>query len=443
MKSKRIALVIALGVWLPLAAASLLAFDTPLPARAALLGSACLVLWLSELIPPYATTLLLLTLTPVLLGPLDAAFRAPAVLRWVADPVIALFFGGFTLSAAASRYGIDARVAGLVVRSSRGRRRLLIALVSTGTATLSMWMSNIAAPAMMLAALRPLLRTTPLEDPFRRALLLSIALGANFGGMATPIGSGPNALAIAAVGDRVSITFVDWMVLAIPLTVGMLALGVVMLIVGFRVKGKLEQAEPPALSPHPGAKWVAVIFFAAVAGWLTEPLHGIPSSVVALAAATLLFGSRLLTREDLSRIDWPTLLLIAGGISLGHLLERSGLISLVAGGIDWSAFSPTARLFSLVLVCALLSAVMSNTATATFFIPLAMGIDPSPSTAVIMAIGASFGMPFTISTPANAMIYGEGGLRLIDLLWPGLVLMLFGCVLISLTGPQVLALVGL
>ena len=86
---------------------------------------------------------------------------------------------------------------------------------------------------------------------------------------------------------------------------------------------------------------------------------------------------------------------------------------------------------------------MSNTATATMLIPLAAGIDPAPSTAVLIAIAASLGIPFVISTPPNAMVYGEGGIRFSDMAIPGLILMILGCVVVSLTGPHVLNLVGM
>jgi sodium-dependent dicarboxylate transporter 2/3/5 len=185
------------------------------------------------------------------------------------------------------------------------------------------------------------------------------------------------------------------------------------------------------------------VFFATVAAWLTEPLHGAPSAAIALLAVVALFGSGLLDRTDLGRIDWSTLGLIAGGIALGNLLEKSGLVQVAAEAVPWAQVSPFGRLLAFCLASALLSALMSNTATATMLIPLAATIDPAPSTAVLIAIAASLGIPFTISTPPNAMVYGEGGLTQADLLVPGLVLMILGCVLISLTGPHVLSLVGI
>jgi solute carrier family 13 (sodium-dependent dicarboxylate transporter), member 2/3/5 len=423
--------------------------EDPVVARAAAVGGLCLVLWLSEAVPPYVPTFVLWALTPLALGAFGEELGLRAVLGWSADPVLALFLGGFTLSAAASRYGIDSWIARLAVRLSRGRRLALLALAILATALLSMWMSNIAAAAMMIAALHPLFAGMPLDDRFRRALLVGVAVGANFGGIATPVGTGPNAIAIAAMAAMAPfhpITFLSWMVFALPLALGLSAAGFLLLALRFRVAGVArlpELAAPAGQAPAGRARWVVLIFACTVAAWLTEPLHGAPSALVALLATAVLFGSGLLERRDLARIDWSTLLLIAGGIGLGNLFEQSGLVGGAAGLIPWAEVPDFVRTLLLCLASALLSAVMSNTATATMLIPLVASFDPSPATAILIAIAASLGIPFAISTPPNAMVYGEGGIQSSDFLVPGLTLMVLGCLLLSATGPAVLRLVGI
>jgi sodium-dependent dicarboxylate transporter 2/3/5 len=140
-------------------------------------------------------------------------------------------------------------------------------------------------------------------------------------------------------------------------------------------------------------------------------------------------------------MDWATLVLIAGGIALGALLEASGLVAAAAERLPFDGTGPVLRLLILCLISASLSALMSNTATATFVIPLALSVDPSPSTAIVIAVACSLGVPFVISTPPNAMAVGRG-LPSRDLLLPGLVLMIGGCVAIALTGPWVLRVMG-
>ncbi|MCP3137712.1 SLC13 family permease [Pyxidicoccus xibeiensis] len=416
--------------------------EGPVASRAVLIGGVCLVLWLTEVVPPFVPSLLLLGATPVLLGPLDADYRLPAVLAWGADPVLVLFLGGFTLEVAAMRHGLDASVAGHVVRLSRGRPRLLLLLVMGGVAFLSMWMSNVAAAAMMLAALRPILQAAPAGAALRPALLLGVALGANFGGMATPVGSGPNALAVSAASAYSRVTFAEWMALALPLTALMLALGFGLVLLRFRLGGRVEL---PAQAPRPlsrSGRAVLGVSAACVVAWLSEPLHGVPAPVVALGATVLLFGGGLLEREDLGKLDWSTLLLIAGGISLGRLMEHSGLVAGALAGADLGGWPVAAQLAGLVVVAAVLSALMSNTGTAALLIPLALQLQPAASTSILVAMGCSFGIPFVISTPPNAMAAGEG-LDSSELLRVGIPLMLAGCLLVSLTGATVLHLFGL
>lgn len=423
--------------------ASLTFISDPVISRATVIAGMYLVLALTEVVPPFVPTMLLLVATPLLLGPLGPHYRLQAVLSWPADPVLALFVGGLTLGLAAERHRIDAAISERIVRLSRGNRRGLLAFVLLGTATMSMWMSNVAAAAMMLAALRPVLRREAPNEPFRRAVLLSIAVGANLGGMATPIGTGPNGLAIAAASERHAITFIGWMAFGVPLVVGMLTVAFVLLVLRYRVRGSFQRVEATSGAKSGKTSFVVIVFVLAVAAWISEPLHGMSAALVALVTATALFGSGILGKEDLGALDWSTLGLIAGGISLGELIERTGLLARFAQEVDWSAYPRLAWLGGLLLVSALLSSLMSNTATAALLIPLGMLLDPSPGTAVVIAIAASFGMPFTISTPPNAMVYGEGGLTTGDLLWIGLPLMMIGLGLVTLTGLPVLRLLGI
>ncbi|HYH96943.1 SLC13 family permease [Hyalangium sp.] len=419
-----------------------LGVDSPIVARSIVIAGVCLTLWLTELVPPFVPTLLLLGATAALLGPLDPGYTLPAVFSWCADPVLALFLGGFTLEVAASRHGLDSAVAQHVVRLARGSRRLLMLLVIAGVAFLSMWMSNIAAAAMMLTSLRPLIQSSQ-DTALRRALLLSVALGANFGGMATPVGSGPNAIAISAATPYAHVTFVQWMAFALPLTALMLLVGFLLLVVGYRVRGRFElpAAIPRKLDAR--AHWVLGVFAACATLWLTEPLHGLPAPLVALGAVVALFGSGLLRREDLGKLDWSTLLLIAGGISLGRLVERSGVVATALGGVDWSAWPQLAQVGLLVSLAALLAALMSNTGTAALLIPISVQLFPSASMPILVAVGCSFGIPFVISTPPNAMVAREGGVDSSDLLRLGLPLMVLGCGVVALTGAWVLRLFGL
>ena len=201
------------------------------------------------------------------------------------------------------------------------------------------------------------------------------------------------------------------------------------------------QAEPSHVT---AATWrLAAVFGATVLLWLTEPLHGLRAWVVAIGAVAVLLVTRLITWREVCRMDWSTLLLIAGGIALGALLDESGLARAGAAYIPFDRLAPFVRVLLLCLASALLSAVMSNTATAAFLVPLALTLDPSPSTAIIVAVSTSLGVPFVISTPPNAMAVGTGQLRSRELLLPGMIILLGGCVLVALTGSTVLRTFGI
>ena len=433
-----VSVLIAIGAFLP----SLLIDDT-IAAIALSIAIVCLILWLSEVVPVFVPTIVLWTAVPLLLGPIANSFTLKDVLGWSADPVMPLFLGGFVLSVAATKYGLDSALAGLAIGLARGRRVQLIFLTALATAFVSMWMSNIAAAAMMIVALRPILGTLAHTDGMRRGMLLAIAFGANLGGIATPIGSGPNAIAISAVARTTQITFVEWMGFGVPLALLLIVSAVGLLYWRLQIKGKaISWEQSPDRIPARG-KLVIGIVIATIALWLTEPLHGASSAVVALASSAALFLTGLLNRRDLSLIDWGTLLLIAGGLGMGRLLEQSGLLASAASAIPWNDFPHFTMLLVLCLTSAFLSALMSNTATAAVLIPLAATISPEPSTLILIAIAASLGMPFVISTPPNAMVFSEGGLRSHHLLVPGSIIMIVGCVVISATGSFVLAFFGI
>lgn len=428
--------------------------DSEIYARTVSIAGVCLFLWISEIVPPFVPTILLWTLVPLFLGPIDSKFAVTSVLSWAVDPVMALFFGGFVLGVATEESGLGKRLTQFALRSSGNSfTRFLLSIIFI-TGLLSMWMSNIAAAALVFACLTPILERFDEGHIMRRALLLAVALGADFGGIATPIGTGPNAIAIASISSVQPVSFLSWMAFAFPLTIGLLFASFFFL--SWRVRRNesewterkdfiyssvFEKEIPSNFSSN--RTGFLIILVVTVALWLSEPLHGIPAAVIALGSAGALFLSGVLSKKDLLRIDWSTLLLIAGGITLGRLLENAGIVKTIAEKVPFADFDPTISLFLLCLASAFLSALMSNTATAVLLIPLATALIPSPSTAILIAVSASFGVPFLISTPPNAMAFGQGGLRFTDLFWPGLVLMILGCALVSLTGKTILNLAGI
>ncbi|MCU0627042.1 MAG: SLC13 family permease [Gemmatimonadaceae bacterium] len=262
-------------------------------ARALLLAGTALACWLTEWTPPWLPTLVLWLGVPALLGPLSPAFAPAAVLGWSADPVLVLFAGGFALAAAATAQGLDRVIARALLRRARGDAWRVVVAAAVATWLLSMWMSNVAAAALMLGALAPVLASPRCEEATRRALLVAIAMGANTGGIATPIGTGPNAIAIAQAGRWHAITFVEWMGYGVPLAAGLLAAALLLTRLRLRPHGTLvlddagdaaRDAAMPRERRRAPAR-VAIVGALTIAAWLTEPLHGVAAWRVAALVA--------------------------------------------------------------------------------------------------------------------------------------------------------------
>lgn len=427
-----------------------LLLDSEIHARVISIASVCLLLWIFEVVPPFVPTLLLWALVPLFIGAFDKRFALPEVLSWAADPVMALFLGCFTIGVAAQRSGLSVSLTNAALRAARGSYFTFLFLIMLITAFASMWISNIAAAALVFATLQPILARFEEDHLLRRMLLVGVAFGADFGGIATPIGTGPNAIAMAAISDLHPISFLSWMMFAFPLSLGMLVLSFFLLSTRVRLQpaewnltaGAADGFDPDRNTIFPQKAFVAILSGTAVL-WLTEPLHHLPASVVSLSAAAVLFGSRILSKKDLRSVDWSTLLLISGGITLGRLLEQSAIIRSALSSEFFSGLHPVLGLFLLCLASATLSALMSNTATVVLLIPIATALIPAPSTAILIAVSSSFGVPLLISTPPNAMAFGRGGVKFGDMFWPGILFMFTGCLLVALTGKHILGLAGI
>ncbi|MGD9951875.1 MAG: DASS family sodium-coupled anion symporter [Burkholderiales bacterium] len=410
------------------------------------------LLWSTEALPLFATSLLVIGLQIVLLanpggwsglgferGP-SPGFRE--LLHAAADPVLVLFFGGLLMAQAAVKEGVDRSMSALLLKPFGTRPAAVLAGVMAVTACFSMFMSNTATASMMLAIVAPMLAALPREEPFRRALVLGVAFAANAGGMGTPIGSPPNAVALGylrAAGEAPA--FLEWMLIAVPLAAACLAIAWGLL--WWRHRPRDASLRLRAEGAPVGARgwFVVAVFAVTVLLWLTDRWHGLPPSVVALAPAVALTATRTLTAEDLNRIDWSVLLLIAGGISLGAGLTRSGLDHVVAGWLPTGGVGLGGLVALMVLAALALSTFMSNTAAANLLLPIgisaatAMGAG-ARDVAIGIALAASLAMALPVSTPPNALAYSRGGLSVRDMALPGLLVGLAGAALVALlAGP--------
>lgn len=391
------------------------------------------VFWALEVLPLFATSLMVIGLMVLLLAtdgglaralpggasiPDEVDVSASVFLEAFGSNIIILFMGGFLLSAALTKHQIDRAIAAKVIRPFTKSPLMLMYGVLLISAFFSMWMSNTATAAMMIAILRPILSQLPVDGQYHRGLVLAVPFGANIGGVGTPIGTPPNAVAFAAInaaGGEVS--FFDWMLIGIPMVVLMLTL------VGLALY-KLHKPEAgltlPTIERPRKISWYGKltlgVLLSAVGLWLTGELHGIGAGTVALLAATSLTAMAVLDKNDIDSIDWNILVLMWGGLAMGVGIQQSGLSALIAGA-DFTQL-PGGSLGVAAVVVAMsigLSTFMSNTATANLLVPivlaLSLGLEHRIQLAVLCAMGCSFAMAMPVSTPPNAIAFATGQVR--------------------------------
>ncbi len=453
------------------------------------IGTATVILWITEAIPLAMAALL----APALAVLFDVA---PAKLAFAgfAHPLIFLFLGGFLLAEALSHQGFDRRAALWLLAREQIRGSPTRALIGVATVAFgfSMWINNTATTAMMLpiavglcASIRRLCPNEPevleRQRRFEEGMLLCLAYASSLGGVCTPIGTAPNMIAIGQL-ERVGIRidFLEWMSFGVP--VGVAALVVMLVMARFIWPPALEtmagltdsvRADLEALGPAKlGERRAVLVFGLAISGWLLPSLirlvlgeqaaatqwadRALPEGVVALVAASLLFvipsgeptGSRgraptLLDWSRVTNIDWGTLFLLGGGLALGDLTVETGLADALGGLVEGRFGGAAASGFVLLAVMTTLTIyateLISNTAMTNIMVPvviplaLRLDLDPVPVT-ICVTLAASFAFMLPVSTPPNALVYGTGLVRIPTMIRFGAWMDLAGLALILALG---------
>ncbi|HJK91414.1 MAG TPA: SLC13 family permease [Polyangiaceae bacterium LLY-WYZ-15_(1-7)] len=437
--------VLALGALVLAAFTGDLAGFTGLPDPAAVTLVILVVaatLWITEAIPLFATSLLILFLELTWLQTSfrdagadhpDGLFLAPFF-----SNVVLLFLGGFVLSAAFRKFLVDERLARWVLRRSGGSPGRLLLAVMLVTALLSMWMSNTATAAMMLGLAVPMLADVPKDDPLRVGLVLGIAFAANLGGLGTPIGTPPNAIVLDQMKQLgVAPSFATWLGLAFPLFLVLLFFAYFVLRAAFRTR--VEAITLPDTPPQPWtrrSRLVVAIGALTVLAWLLDGLHPFATGTVALLPVVVFFGFGLLDQSDFRALPWDVLVLAGGGLSLGVAVDRSGLGQAIVGLVPAGELGPFALAAAFAAVAAVLTSLMSNTATANLLVPVVVGLEGAAvePLLLVVAFACSTVMALPVSTPPNAMAFASGAVRTADMVKTGLVISLVGLALTCTLG---------
>lgn len=355
----------------------------------------------------------------------------------LASPIIILFLGGFMLAAGAVKYNLDKNITNVLLKPFGTKPMFIVLGLMLVTATLSAFMSNTATTAMMMTVAIPIAMQVSKEDKFRIMLALCIPIAANIGGMATPIGTPPNAIVIAALNAQgLGIAFGSWMAIMVPLVILLLlaAWGTMRVLFPPTVetfKLKLESA----FDRSGKAIMLYILFGMTVLLWVTEAHHGIPSGMVAFLPIAGLTVTSVLSKEDVRSLPWEVLWLVAGGIALGISMENTGLAIWLVSTISWDMFPQLVLLLVFGFVALMLSNFLSNTVTATLLIPLAISMGTSGIagegfslviTSLVIGAGCNMAMLLPISTPPNAIAMSTGFIKTPDMVKVGFVIGIVG-----------------
>lgn len=393
--------------------------------------------WITEAIPIPATSLLPVALLPTLGATSGKNAGAP-----YGDPIIFLFLGGFILALAMERWNLHRRIALNIVSRTGSQQHMIIAGFMIATAFISMWVSNTATAVMMLPvalSVAKLLEGTGSSSKFPLALMLAIAYAASIGGVATLIGTPPNALLAGMLNQTYGydLGFARWMIVGVPV---MLIMLVGTWVVLTKVTIRLDTSEIPgadALFKSQIAElgnWskpeirVGIIFLLTASAWIfREPLSGfvpgLNDTSIAIFAALSLFlvpsghkeGGALVDWKTANRLPWGVLVLFGGGLSLAAAVVSTGLDTWIGDQMGGMAQG-----LPLILVVMMITAVVlilteftSNTATGAAFIPLvaalAVGLGENPLLLTApAALAASLAFMLPVATPPNAIVFGSG-----------------------------------
>ena len=394
------------------------------------------MMWILEVIPTWTTSVvaivsILLTTSNKGLGFLISKENVGALTNYkdvmaaFADPVIMLFLGGFVLAFAATKVGLDVQLAKIMLKPFGKNPKTVLLGVLLVIGLFSMFMSNTATAAMMLTFLTPVLATLPKDGGGRIALALAIPIAANLGGIGTPIGTPPNAIALGALQEAgYNITFAGWMLRMVPYVIVMLLFAWVLLMKMFPFKAKTIELkiEGAPVKVTPFQKYVVWVTFAlTIILWVGESIFKVNSNIVAMIPFAVFSATGILKARHLEHINWAVLWMVAGGFALGTALNQTGLATRLIQIIPFASWNALIVMIVGGLICYFLSNFISNSASANLVVPIlvvvgtAMKDNPDfialggvPAMIVGIAIAASVAMCLPVSTPPNALAHSTG-----------------------------------
>ena len=420
-----------------------------------------ILMWILEAIPAWTTSmsvvvLLLFTCSTSSLwlfndqtvANLGTMIPYKSIMACFADPIIMLFIGGFVLAIAASKSGLDLILAKYMLKPFGKKSEFVLLGFIFATGVFSMFLSNTATAAMMLTFLAPVLKTLPADGKGKIGLALAIPIAANVGGMGTPIGTPPNAIALKYLQDfaGIEVGFGQWMLFMGPLTIVLLLFAWVMLLRLFSFKQKTIEFKIEGEAKKDWRSIVTYVTFAVtILLWMTDKVTGVNSNVVAMLPVGVFAVTGVLTKRDLEEINWSVLWMVAGGFALGVALQSTGLAAHMVEAIPFGSWPAIVVVVGSGLICYAMANFISHTATAALLVPILAAVGSSlvaagpdaplmalggvPTLLIGVAVGSSLGMVLPISTPPNALAHSTGLIEQKHMIRTGLIMGAVGLVL--------------
>ena len=418
------------------------------------------LMWLTETMPSWVTSMIVVTVMLFTVSTSAFSFLRPegaassglvpfkSIMACFANPTIMLFIGGFVLAIGLTKVKLDVALARVLLKPFGTRSEIVLLGFILVTAIFSAFVSNTATAAMMLAFLTPVLRSLPADGKGRIALALAIPVGANLGGMMTPIGTPPNMIALDYLASQgMGISFVDWTIRMSPFVILLLVLSWLLLRFMFPFKQKNIKIEIEGEIKWNRQTWAVVIaFILTIFMWMFgTDMWGLDTNVVAMLPIAIFCATGVLTRRDLEEINWSVLWMVAGGFALGVALNYKGdggasLSSLIVKSVPFDNFSPLVVMVLAGLICFAFSNFISHSAATSLLVPVLGVIAGGLGTAlesyggaqamlVGIAIASSVSMILPISTPPNAIAHSTGFIEQKDMMKVGIIIGVLGLVL--------------
>ncbi len=404
-------------------------------------------LWVTEAVPLAATAILI----PLLQAAFGIQSFAKALVPFF-DTTVMLLLGGFMLAVAVEKYDLDEYFAYVILSRVKSGTKGVVLAIMFATGFLSMWISNSAATALLIAmALKITDQVKDQKGNFSKIMVLAIAYSATAGGLSTLVGTTTCAMAAASLKTMVGydISFLGWMVYGMPIAIVQILVIWVVLFAIFPTDVKnIPKIERPSSKLSGKQKQTLAVFVFAVLAWLTgslpEPVvnligwsgHGYSSSMVAAVILIVLYFTDLIEDQDIKNGKWSTLLLIGGGLSLGAAIEVTGLVNVISDYLMTltSGGSPLIAIVIVVVSGLGISIIASNTASAGIFLPIAIGLGQkigfSPVIlAVSVGISTSLDFMLPVGTPPNAIAYSTGKVTMPEMIKAGILMDLAGALI--------------